>query len=57
MTLGEFPRAIRLMAKGLLHPELLVTHQMAMLDVTAAFEKVDREDPSTLKVVLNVQEV
>lgn len=57
VTLGEFPRAIRLMAKGLLHPELLVTHQMAMRDITAAFEKVDLEDPGTLKVVLNVQEV
>lgn len=57
VTLGEFPRAMRLMANGLLHPELLVTHQLAMRDVTTAFEKVDREDPSTLKVVLNAQEV
>jgi threonine dehydrogenase-like Zn-dependent dehydrogenase len=57
VTLGEFPRAIRLMAKGLLHPELLVTDQMALRDITAAFEKVDREDPSTIKVVLNVQKV
>lgn len=57
VTLGEFPRAMRLMAKGLLHPELLVTHQLAMRDVATAFEKVDREDPSTLKVVLNAQEV
>lgn len=57
VTLGEFPRAIRLMAKGLLHPELLVTDQMALRDVATAFEKVDREDPSTIKVVLNVQEV
>jgi 2-desacetyl-2-hydroxyethyl bacteriochlorophyllide A dehydrogenase len=57
VTLGEFPRAIRLMAKGLLHPELLVTDQMALRDVAIAFEKVDREAPSTIKVVLNVQEV
>ena len=57
VTLGEFSRAIRLMAKGLLHPDLLVTHQMAMRDVTTAFEKVDQEDPSTLKVVLNVLEI
>jgi 2-desacetyl-2-hydroxyethyl bacteriochlorophyllide A dehydrogenase len=57
VTLGEFPRAIRLMAKGLLHPELLVTDQMAMREVATAFEKVDREDPSTIKVVLNVQEM
>jgi 2-desacetyl-2-hydroxyethyl bacteriochlorophyllide A dehydrogenase len=57
VTLGEFPHAIRLLSKGLLHPELLVTNQMSMRDVAAAFEKVDREDPSTIKVVLNVSEV
>lgn len=56
VTLGEFPRAIRLMAKGLLHPELLVTNQMTLRDITAAFEKVNEEDPGVIKVVLNVQE-
>jgi L-gulonate 5-dehydrogenase len=56
VTLGEFPRAIRLMEKGLLHPELLITHQIALQDVAAAFEKVDQGDPSTLKVVLVVQD-
>ncbi len=57
VTLGEFPRAIRLMEKGLLHPELLVTDRLAMRDVAAAFEKVDQEDPATIKVVLDVQAV
>jgi len=57
VTRGEFPRAIRLLAKGLLHPELLITDQMALGDGAAAFEQVDQEDPSTIKVVLNVQEV
>ena len=57
VTLGEFPRAMRLMAKGLLHPELLVTDSLSLRDVTAAFEKVDREDPSTIKVVLNVRDL
>jgi threonine dehydrogenase-like Zn-dependent dehydrogenase len=57
VTLGEFPRAIRLLAKGLLHPELLITHQTAMRDIAAAFGQVDQEDPNTLKVVLNIQEV
>jgi threonine dehydrogenase-like Zn-dependent dehydrogenase len=56
VTLGEFPRAIRLMSKGLLHPELLVTDQMALKDIAAAFGKVDQEDPSTIKVVLDVQD-
>jgi len=57
VTRGEFPRAIRLLAKGLLHPELLITDQMALGDIAAAFERVDREDPSTIKVVLSVQQV
>jgi L-gulonate 5-dehydrogenase len=57
VTLGEFPRAIRLLSKGLLHPELLVTEQAPLRDVTAAFAKVDRDDPSTIKVVLDVQQV
>jgi 2-desacetyl-2-hydroxyethyl bacteriochlorophyllide A dehydrogenase len=55
VTLGEFSRAIRLMEKGLLHPELLVTDRLAMRDIAAAFEKVDQEDPVTIKVVLDVQ--
>lgn len=57
VTLGEFPRAIRLMDKGVLHPNLLVTNQMPLRDVTAAFARVDQEDPRTIKVVLDVQDV
>ncbi len=55
VTLGDFPRALRLMSKGLLHPELLVTHQMPLTDIAAAFEMVDQEEPGTIKVVLDVQ--
>ena len=55
VTCGEFPRAIRIMAKGLLHPELLVTHKMTMREVAAAFAKVDREEPETIKIVLDIQ--
>jgi (R,R)-butanediol dehydrogenase/meso-butanediol dehydrogenase/diacetyl reductase len=57
VTLGEFPRAIRLLSKGLVHPELLVTEQVPLRDITAAFAKVDRDDPATIKVVLDVQQV
>jgi len=56
VTLGEFPRAIRLLARGLLHPDLMITHQMALSDIDAAFAQVDREEGETLKVVLKVQE-
>lgn len=54
VTRGEFARAIRMLAKRRLHPELLVTDTVPLRDVAAAFEKVDREDPRTLKVVLDV---
>jgi threonine dehydrogenase-like Zn-dependent dehydrogenase len=57
VTLGEFPRAVRLMSKGLLHPELQVTHELPMRDITSAFAQVDREDAKTIKVVLDVQSV
>jgi threonine dehydrogenase-like Zn-dependent dehydrogenase len=57
VTLGEFPRAMRLMARGLLHPEHLITDQIPLRDIATAFHKVDQEDPGTIKVVLNVQEL
>jgi threonine dehydrogenase-like Zn-dependent dehydrogenase len=55
VTLGEFPRAIRLLGKGLLHPESLITHKMALRDITTAFDQLDREEPSTIKIVVDVQ--
>jgi (R,R)-butanediol dehydrogenase/meso-butanediol dehydrogenase/diacetyl reductase len=57
VTLGEFPRAIRLLAKGLLHPDLLITHHLPLREIATAFEQVDGEDPTTLKVVLDMQQV
>ncbi len=55
VTLGEFSRAIRLLSKGLLHPDLLVTHRMPLGEITAAFETADREEPGTIKIVLDVR--
>ncbi len=56
VTLGEFPRALRLMAKDLLHPELLVTHRIPLSEVATAFAMVDREDPDVIKVVLEIKD-
>jgi 2-desacetyl-2-hydroxyethyl bacteriochlorophyllide A dehydrogenase len=53
-TLGEFGRAVRLLGKGLLHPELLITHRIPLSDVGAAFDRLERDDPSTIKIVLEV---
>lgn len=51
---GEFSRALRLMGKGLLHPELLITHESPLEQVADAFAKVDTEAPEVIKIVLDV---
>jgi threonine dehydrogenase-like Zn-dependent dehydrogenase len=56
VTAGEFPRALRLLAKGLLHPERLITHEIPVRDVAAAFKLVDGENPGVIKVVLDMDE-
>jgi len=57
VTMGEFPRAIRLLSKGILHPELLITHRLPIREAAKAFSSLDHEDPETIKVVLDVQAV
>lgn len=54
VTRGEFPRAIQMMSRGLLHPELLISDVMPLENITAAFSQVDREDPKTIKIVLEI---
>ena len=54
VTRGEFPRAIQMMSLGLLHPDLLITDVLPLEDITAAFAKVDCEDPETIKIVLEI---
>lgn len=54
VTRGEFPRALKMMSRGLLHPELLITDVRPLDDVTAAFARVDREEPETIKIVLEL---
>jgi threonine dehydrogenase-like Zn-dependent dehydrogenase len=51
---GEFSRALRLMGKGLLHPELLITHESPLEQVADAFAKLDTEAPEVIKIVLDV---
>jgi len=57
VTRGEFPRAIQMMSRGLLHPELLITDVQPLGNITQAFEQVDREAPDTIKIVLDIKDV
>ena len=54
VTRGEFPRALRLLAKGLLHPGLLITDRMPLREISRAFKQVDGEDAGTIKIVLDI---
>ena len=51
---SEFPRAIQMMSRGLLHPDLLITDVRPLDDITAAFAQVDREVPETIKSALEI---
>lgn len=53
VTRGEFPRAIQLMSKGLLHPQLLISRELPISAAPAAFTELDGEPGETIKVVLN----
>ena len=57
VTRGEFPRAIQMMSRGLLHPDLLITGVQPLGDIKHAFEQVDREDSATIKIVLDIKDV
>ncbi len=56
VTCGEFPRAIQMMSRGLLHPELLITDVRPLAAIGEAFQQVDRESPETIKIVLQIKE-
>jgi threonine dehydrogenase-like Zn-dependent dehydrogenase len=57
VTRGEFPRAIQMMSRGLLHPDLLITSVQPLGNIGNAFRQIDRESPDTIKVVLDVKDV
>ena len=53
----EFPRAIQMMSRGLLHPDLLITDVQPLGNIEKVFQGVDRENPETLKVILDIKDV
>ena len=56
-SLGEMSRALTLLANGILHPDLLITDEVPLRDITAAFAKLDREAAETIKLVVDVRDV
>ncbi len=54
VTLGGFPRAITMLSEGRFHPDLFITHTFPLSEVSPAYELLDREEPSTIKVQLSL---
>jgi len=55
VTRGEFPHAIHLMSRGLLHPDLLISREMPVAAAAAAFAELDQEPAETVKVVFDTR--
>jgi len=54
VTLGEFPQAIKMLSEGRFHPDILITHTFALREVSQAYELLDEENPSTIKIQLSL---
>ena len=54
VTLGEFPRTLRMLERGRLHPELIVTHELPLERVAEAFELMLDPEAGAIKVLLEI---
>lgn len=53
-SLGEMPRALKLMEQGVLRPNVIITHEFGVEDGPEVFAKLASGDKSMVKVVLNL---
>jgi len=56
VTLGEFPRALTMLAKRCLHPEKLISHEFPLERIAEAFELMLDPGSRALKVLLEIPE-
>jgi threonine dehydrogenase-like Zn-dependent dehydrogenase len=54
VSLGEFGRAVRMMERGVLHPDELITDTCPLAETGAMFEELEKDKASHVKVVLEV---
>lgn len=52
---GEFKDALEHLAKGVLHPEVLISSEMPMSEAQEAFQMLEREQENYLKVLLKIE--
>ena len=54
LNLGDFPRAIRLLEDGAVHPERIITHRVPLADAPQAFADLASGKPGMVKVVVEI---
>ena len=54
VTLGEFPRALRMLARRVLHPEKIVTHDLPLKRIGEAFDLMLDPEARAIKVRLEI---
>ncbi|MFO7900808.1 MAG: alcohol dehydrogenase catalytic domain-containing protein [Planctomycetota bacterium] len=54
LNLGDMPRAVRMMADGLLHPDEIITHVIRPDEVQRGFEMMEQDPGTVIKVVVDM---
>lgn len=54
VSLGEFPRAVRLMDRGLLHPDKIISGVFPLEKTGEMFERLEKDKAGLVKVVLKI---
>jgi threonine dehydrogenase-like Zn-dependent dehydrogenase len=54
VTLGDFPRALSLMAQGRFHPDLLISNEFPLEETGKAFRLLENEPDRYLKLLIKV---
>jgi len=54
VTLGEFPRSLRMLARGLVHPDKIVTHDLPLERIGEAFDLMLDPEAQAIKVRLEI---
>ena len=55
VTLGDFPRALELMAQGRFHPDLLISGEFGLEEAQQAFRLLEDNPENYLKILINNQ--
>lgn len=54
VTLGDFPRALSLMSRGIFHPDVLISRKCGLDETGKAFQLLEEKPDRYLKVLIRM---